>query len=128
MRDDLDEHNPNSDVVRVTARADAAASHASEDSAYALTKSVQVFDIANTSVMYCYAAVAIGFVMAGVGVVNGWVDLKCTNRDDEEIDESVKTLEESGWPAYRRRWAQQNPDSLSGGNQSGTQSSTPATE
>lgn len=103
------------DPDALASRAEAAADNANEDAAYAMHKAVDVFTLAENSIVYCYIAVAVAFLMATVGVINGWVDWMCTKRDGGDIDEFVNDLQTSGWPEYRRRFMTAN---VTGGSQS----------
>lgn len=88
----------------MTMRASAAAEHAEDDAAFALHKALSVGVMADTAIMYCYAAVFIAMVMAALGVLNGLVDWWGTKRDEGACEELEQELNTSGWPAYRARW------------------------
>lgn len=85
-------------------RAEAAADHAEEHSAFALQKAISVHLLADSAIMYCYAAVFLASVFAGVGVVNGVIDWYCTKRDEEGVISLESSLQTSGWVEYRRRF------------------------
>lgn len=105
-------------------RAEAAADKANDDAAFALHKATAVTGLAETSITYCYAAVAVACVMAGVGIVNGYIDWKCYKRDNGDVEEMEKSLQTSGWPEYRRRFLTANAAGAAGAQQPSSSSSS----
>lgn len=107
----LDDINP----FILASRAYAAATKVEEDAEYAVVTAEDVKAVASNSITYTYVAITVAMAMGALGVINGFVDLWCADRDLEAADGELEELEKTGWPAYLR----QNEGRANAGGQGG---------